>query len=204
MLKESEIAILIEDQEVLDATNKLRRTFIEQEAQFIEISSDDFLSLVLLSPTIGVALANGSISLFEELTLNKKARNLSRGSYFLRKDPVLHAMKFLISNFDKWEKPFYELIKLIIQNSFKQSPLIYEAMTNTHSMTNDLGRDILNAPYILVKLISFFFLEEEDDLLSHRRISKVEFEKILDIGEHLSLVDFPVFAKFCKTFEIGK
>ena len=50
----------------------------------MDLSEHDFLSLILMTPTVGIALANGSISLFEELALNKMARKMSKGGYFLK------------------------------------------------------------------------------------------------------------------------
>ena len=67
-----------------------------------------------------MALANGSVSLFEELALNKKARKLSKGGYFLKKDPVVYAMKFLLDKYDIWEARFFEVLRLAMGRSFRQ------------------------------------------------------------------------------------
>lgn len=202
MLGENEVAALMEDQEVLDATLRLKTEFITSEAQFLDISDDDFISLVFLAPSIGVALANGTISLFEELTINKKARRLSKGSYFLKKDPVVHASQFLIKNFVKWENAFYKLIKLTIFSTFRKSPIILEALRNKDASTNDMRKDIMNAPYILVKIIAFLFADDESDLMASRSISQVEYDKIVEIGEKLDIHNLPIFQTFCQTFII--
>ncbi len=97
MFTEYEVELMIEDPKIQEATFELKKDFIKTEAPYLEISDQDFFSLVMLSPTVGIALANGSVSLFEELALNKKARKLSKGGYFLKKDPVVYAMKYLIS-----------------------------------------------------------------------------------------------------------
>ena len=48
--------------------------FLKTEAPYLEISDEDFFSLVVMAPTIGIAMADGKITLFEEMALNKKAR----------------------------------------------------------------------------------------------------------------------------------
>jgi len=202
MLTDSEIVTLMQNQSVLQATLELKKDFLRAEAEFLDIGDDDFVSLMLMAPSIGVALANGSISLFEELSLNKKARFLSRGSYFLKKDPIVHGMKFLIKNFTTWEVRCYEFVRLVMNSTLSNNPFIEKVLRNPESTTGDFSKDILNAPYILVKFLSFLFLEEEDDLLNTRRISQIEFEKVKDIGEQVGLGDMPLFHLFCATFEV--
>ena len=73
MFTENEVELMVGDPIILDATKEVRKDFIKTEAPYLEISEIDFFSLVMLSPTVGIALANGSVSLFEELSLNKKA-----------------------------------------------------------------------------------------------------------------------------------
>jgi len=102
MFTENEVSALINDEDILAKTVELKKQFITKEAQFLEINDHDFLSLVILAPSVGVALANGSVSLFEEISLNKKARKLSKGGYFMKKDPVVVAMGYLIKNYNDW------------------------------------------------------------------------------------------------------
>ena len=202
MLTDSELATLMQDKEVLHAVLSLKKDFIEQEGDFLEITDEDFMSLVLLAPSVGIALANGSISLFEELTLNKKARRLSRGSYFVKKDPVVHSLQFLVKNFDTWEERFYSIIKQMIFSTFRQSPPVLAVLQNPKAATNNLGVDILNAPYIFIKFITFLFLDEEDDLLNERSVSNLEFRKIEEIGKKIGIADLPIFQMFCRTFAV--
>ncbi|MFT6962963.1 MAG: hypothetical protein ACJAWV_002697 [Flammeovirgaceae bacterium] len=204
MLTDSEIVTLMQDNEVLNASLELKKEFLRAEAQFLDIGDDDFVSLMLLAPSVGIALANGSISLFEELSLNKKARFLSRGSYFLKKDPIVHGLKYLVKHFDQWEERCYAFVKAVMLSTLNKNKFVYAALTNPESTTGDLSQDILNAPYILVKFISFMFLEEEDDLLNASMISEVELKKVQEIGEKLGLGEMPLFKLFYDSFELKK
>jgi hypothetical protein len=190
MLTDSEIVTLMQDNEVLNASLELKKEFLRAEA--------------LLAPSVGIALANGSISLFEELSLNKKARFLSRGSYFLKKDPIVHGLKYLVKHFDQWEERCYAFVKAVMLSTLNKNKFVYAALTNPESTTGDLSQDILNAPYILVKFISFMFLEEEDDLLNASMISEVELKKVQEIGEKLGLGEMPLFKLFYDSFELKK
>ncbi len=99
---------MVEEPAILEATKALKQEFVNKEAEFLDISDHDFLALAMMTPTVGIALANGSVSLFEELALNKKARKLSKGGYFLKRDPVVDGMKYLIKDFDIWRNKFFE------------------------------------------------------------------------------------------------
>jgi len=197
MFSENEIATMIEMPEILDATVAAKKDFITNEANFLEINDHDFLSLIMMTPTVGMALANGSISLFEELALNKMARKMSKGGFFMKVDPVAHAMKFLIKNFDVWEQKFYDVIKVCMSNTFSMDDLKKE--TNT---ANGFAHAVMNVPYIFVRFLSSFFLHDDSDVVDERSISKVEYEKIEDIGKKLGLDEYPIFRSFCKTFQL--
>ena len=69
MFTENEISALISIPDIKQATEKLKNDFIEKEAPFMEISNHDFLSVILLTPSVGIALANNSVSLMEEMSL---------------------------------------------------------------------------------------------------------------------------------------
>ena len=96
MFTEYEIETMLHIKEVQEANAILRKDFLKNEAPYLEITDHDFFSLVMMTPTLGIAMADGNVSLFEELALNKKARKLSKGGYFMKKDPVVYAMKFLL------------------------------------------------------------------------------------------------------------
>lgn len=197
MFSENEIATMIEIPEILDATTKVKEDFIKNEANFLEISEHDFLSLIMMTPTVGMALANGSISLFEELALNKMARKMSKGGFFLKVDPVAHGMKFLIKNFEAWEMKFYHVIKVCMENTFS-----LEDLKNERVKDDSFARTVMRVPYIFVRFLSSSFLHDDSDVVEQRSISKVEFEKIEDIGKKLGLAEYPIFKAFLNTFEI--
>lgn len=198
----SELFTLVKDEEVMASIMDLKREFLRAEEAFMDLGDSDFISLVLMTPSIGVALANGSVSLFEELTLNKKARKLSRKSFFLNSDPITPAVHYLIENFADWEDKFYEIIKLTMHSSLKKNNVVLETLKNPDALTGDIRRDILNTPYIFVKFLSFLFLEEDDDLLNDRTINKIELDKIIAIGNKLEIDNVPIFQAFCYTFDV--
>ncbi len=202
MLTDSELMILMQDQEVLSNAMNLKRDFLRHEPDFLDMSDDDFVSLVLLTPSVGVALANKSISLFEELILQHKARKLSRGSYFWKKDPIVKALDYLIANFDLWEDKFYDFLRVLIFSSLRKNQVVLASVSDPNSLTGDFNVDILNAPFILVKSLSFIFLSEDDDLMNDKVISRVEFEKVKHIGEKLGMGQLPIFKSFCDSFTV--
>jgi hypothetical protein len=202
MFTENEIATLIEIPEILDATIKARENFKSNQVEYLEITDHDFLSLVMMTPSVGIALANGSVSLFEELALNKMARKMSRGGYFLKIDPVCHAMKFLIEDYDKWELSFFEVIKVAMNITIDKQSIAVTSSGLIDQPIMSFARDLMAIPYILVRFMSSFFLHDEAEIVDNRPISKVEFEKIIDIGNKLELNDLHVFKSFCKTFEV--
>lgn len=197
MFSENEIAIMIEIPEVLEAVTELKKDFVTNEANFLEISEHDFLSLIMMTPTVGIAKANGSISLFEELALNKMARKMSKGGFFMKVDPVAHAMKFLIKNFEPWEEKFIEVIKLCMRSTFDLDHLKKEKVDS-----DSFGLAIMHMPYLFVRCLSSFFLHDDADIVEERPISSVEYEKVKDIGNKLGLSDYPIFKAFCKTYEV--
>ena len=156
----------------------------------------------MMTPTVGLALANGSVSLFEELALNKMARKMSRGGYFLKVDPVVHAMKFLIDDYEKWELVFFEVIKAAMHATVDRSLISVSGISDDDKPIISFARDLMSVPYILVRFMSSFFLHDEAEIVDARPISKVEFEKIVDIGNKLELNDLHVFKSFCNTFEV--
>lgn len=202
MFSENEIATLIAYPEIDSEVQKEKETFIKAEASMLQISDHDFLSLIMMTPAVGVALANGSVSLFEELALNKMARKMSKGGYFMKVDPVAHAMKYLINNFQDWEDRFCAVIRLCMTTTMDMESLKNISPSNTSDPIQDFARDLMKVPYFFVRFLSIVVLNDESDIVEYRSISKVEFEKIQDIGKRLDIAEHPVFGSFCNTFDI--
>lgn len=202
MLTEYEIETMLEVPAILEATQRLKKEFIKSDAPYLEISDHDFFSLVMLSPTVGVALANGSVSLFEELALNKKARKASKGGYFLKKDPTVYAMKFLLKNYDKWESRFFEVLKITMSHSFNIEKLKVTTELEEEVSYDEYKREVLHSPYILIRFISSFFLQDDENIIQKRSLGKTDYNRTLEIGQKLDLHKVPVFHKFMKTFKV--
>ena len=203
MFTENEISIILEDPEILEAVQILKNNFRIKEAPYLEINDHDFFCLTLMMPSVSIALASGSVSLMEEMALNKKARKVSRGGYFLKKDPVVYAMKFLIGNAQEWENKFYKIIALAMSTTLDFEKMVDEKTDASKISESEFKKLLMNAPYIFIRFIhSFFWDETHEDLSERRRISKVEFEKIEDIGNQLELSKTLVFRKFLDTFDV--
>lgn len=200
MFTEYEIETLIENEVIQKATFELKKEFIKNEAPYLEISDQDFFSLIVMAPTVGVALANGSVSLWEEMALNKKARKLSKGGYFMKKDPVVFGLKYLIKQYDNWEGEFLKIIRLTMEQCFDVASLEADFDSNRKVTESEYRDEVLKAPYIFIRFLSSFFLDDDEDIISPRKISKVDFGRVQSIGEKLGLHKIPLFHSFCSTF----
>lgn len=202
MFTEYELETILEHKAILEATITLKKEFIKKEAPFLEINDHDFFSLIMMSPVVGMALANDSISLFEELSLNKKARKLSKGGYFMKKDPVVYALKFLIKKYNDWEDRFMKVLELALNESFDKKSMEKPIDSIQEISESAYKKEVLNTPYILIRFISSFFLEHDDDIINKRVIQQKDHERLLHLGRKLGLSSIPVFHMFCKTFTI--
>jgi hypothetical protein len=203
MFTEYEIDTMMEIEELQKATFELKKSFIKAEAPYLELSDHDFFSLVMMAPMVGIAKADGTISLFEELALNKKARKLSKGGYFMKKDPVVYGMKFMIKKFEDWEDQYYALLNKTMHATFDMKALeTTEAVSDTVSY-EDYKREVLVTPYILIRFIASFFLENDEDIINSKRsIGKSEFQSMQRIGEKLGMDKLRVFQMFLKTYDV--
>ncbi|WP_291723977.1 hypothetical protein [Bernardetia sp.] len=202
MLNESELSILLQNKSVREPLDTLRSSFFSTYTEIRPLDEKDFFALTLLAPSIAIALANGSISLFEELSLTKKARMLSRQeNAFRTNDPLLAALKQLIKDFGRWENGFYEAIKTAMYSSLQQNELLWQHLHEEKSVSQNWKNDALNAPYVLVKFLVLLFLEEEK-ITTTPLLSQVEYKKLLEIGEKLELTKFPIFKSFCSVFDV--
>jgi len=202
MFTENEIATILEIPEILEATVTTKKEFKSNQVEFLDIEDHDFLSLIMMTPTVGMALANGSVSLFEELALNKMARKMSKGGYFLKIDPVASAMKFLIKDYEKWEMPFFQVIKVAMAHTCDLKRILEVESNLTEVSAKSFARELMIMPFIFVRFLSSFFLHDEVEIVDEHSISRVEFDKIADIGSKLEIDKLLVFKSFCKTFII--
>ena len=202
MFTESEIETLSELEEIKTASFELKKDFIKTEAPYLEISDADFFSLVLLAPTVGVAMADDSLSFWEEMALNKKARKLSKGGFFLKKDPIVFALKYLIDKYDIWEEKFLAVIRIAMETSFDIKSLEENFDVNATVTQDEYKIEVLKCPYILIRFISAFFMDKDESIFGERELSAVDHQRMVDIGEKLELHKIPVFNHFCKTFTI--
>ena len=193
MFTENEIGALILDPDIKESTEKLKKEFIEEEAPYLEISDHDFLSLILLTPSLGIALANSSVSLMEEMALNKKARKYSKGGYFLKQDPVVNAMGYLIKHYDVWSEIFYAQLKSLIWLMLDKDELMNSKIDAADVTDEQYCVELLKAPFVLVRFISSFLSNTEDDDLSvSKKISSNEYDRIIEILEKVDLINVPL------------
>jgi hypothetical protein len=202
MFTESEVETLSELEKIKTASFELKKDFIKTEAPYLEISDADFFSLILLAPTVGVAMADDSLSFWEEMALNKKARKLSKGGFFLKKDPIVFALKYLIDKYDVWEDKFLAVIRIAMETSFDIKSLEENFDVNATVTQDEYKIEVLKCPYILIRFISSFFMDQDESIFGERQLSAVDHQRMVDIGEKLELHKIPVFNHFCKTFTI--
>ncbi len=203
MFTEYEIETMVENPVILEAAQTLKKDFLKTEAPYLEINDHDFFSLVMMAPTVGIALADGTISLFEEIALNKKARKLSKGGYFMKKDPVVYAMKFLIKNYFNWSDKFFGVLQVAMRAACDLENVTQRRIDTTGEVDYAAyKKEVLNAPYILIRFIASFFLENDEDIINKdHKIGKSEYQSMLLIGEKLGLDNLVVFQMFCQTFK---
>jgi len=204
MFTENEVVLMLEIKQIEEAVIELKKDFVKNEAKFMEINNHDFLSLVLLSPAVGLALGNESVSLFEELALNKKARKLSLGGYFWKKDPVVIAMGHLIRNYRNWEEKFFTVLRLVMNEVLELDSIVFEETSDEEITPNSFRRGVLKAPYGFVRFISSFFCKDDDDLINaeQRNLAPKDFDAVVDIGNKLNLDKVPIFRHFCETYHM--
>ncbi len=204
MFTEYEIESLVENKDLMAATFELKKEFIKKEAPYLELTDEDFFSLILMTPTIGVALADGNVSFFEEMALNKKARKLSKGGYgWLKKDPIVFALKYVINKYDEWEDRFLAVVRLAMESTFDIKSMEKPIDPNKSFSLTEYRLEILACPYIFIRfLVSFFVDGQDDDIFRPRSMSKTDFSRVESIGQKLGLDKIPAFHYFCKTFEL--
>ena len=203
MFTEYEIDTMMEIREIQQSTFELKKYFIKSEAPYLELSDHDFFSLVMMAPTVGIAKADGKVTLFEELALNKKARKLSKGGYFMKKDPVVYGMKFMIKKYEDWESNFLDLLNKTMHATFDMKSLETDNPPPNEVTYEDYKQEVLRSPYILIRFIASFFLENDEDIINKQRtIGQSEYRAMVKVGEKLGLNKILVFQMFCRSFDV--
>lgn len=203
MFTENEIDALIKNEEILVATQKLKAEFIDTDAPFVDISDHDFLSLTLLTPSVCIARANNSISLMEEMALNKKARKYSKGGYFMKADPVVNAMGILIKNYDNWEDKFLAHLKFIGDLMLDKESLHSSPIKDLEITDEQYSFELLKAPFLLVRMLgSFLSNTENEDLAIERKVLQVEHDSIVKVLTKLDLIEIPLVKRHLTKFVI--
>jgi hypothetical protein len=131
------------------------------------------------------------------MSLQKKARKLSKGGFFISKDPVADGMKYLIKSFKDWEEKFYKAIFDIFHILFSD-----ETIKRANNPDYHYEDRIMNAPYLLIRFLSSLFLERDEDILNPGKIRKVEFDKISEIGKKIGFAELLIFTEFLDKYEL--
>ncbi len=199
MLAPNELLLLLRHPDVKAGLDESFEKFCLAYPDAKEIDAENFFTLALLSPSIAMALANGYISFFEELSLERKAKSLNKHGEMTN---MGKSIKFLITHFDDWENEMYQLLHLVFNAYTLRNDKLTAIWKDETYLTGDLETDFLTAPYALVQLLNFLFLEDEEEMLNRRIISDLEFEKIKAVGEIVGLSNFPIFQSFVNSYDV--
>jgi len=202
MLTENEVGQLIQIPEIRSIVQPIYQGFVEEEQQFQHLSLHDFLSGMLMIPSIALARVDGATSLFEELALNKKARRFSKGGFFLKQDPVIKLVGLLQERLDCWESRFLDGLNGIMKTITPEITSAGNSGVEQNNYPENMFLSVMKSSYILIRFLETFFLPEGEELTGHRTVSRDEYEKILNIGERLQLSGLYSFQNFTRTFEV--
>jgi hypothetical protein len=90
-----------------------------------------------------------------------------------------------------------------MEKSFDKSLIGAESIDPSKVSDREFKKRLMNAPYMFIRFLhSFFWDDTHEDLSDKRRISKIEFKKVLEIGEKLDLSKTIIFRKFLDTFDV--
>jgi hypothetical protein len=195
MFTEKEVQYFVLDPEVAQKTTLLMGQFKEEVAPFLSLSVHDFLSLILIFPQISLALADGNLSFWEEVKLQRKARKASKGGFFLSKDPVADSVKYIVKSHQKWEDRFCEHIRFVFERFVGSEDLRF---LNDPSLTYE--QKLMKSPYILTRYTSAMFFDRDEDVLNPTSVKAAELEKIKVIGTKTGLSAYAFFTEFVERF----
>lgn len=196
MFTEEEIGYFLEQPRVVESVRDCLADFKKREIPYLEISEHDFLSLIMMMPSVGLALADKKLSFLEELSLNKKARKMSKGKFFLKKDPVAHALKYVIKKYEVWEAPFLEVIKICLAETISPEEI------KKRTVPGNLPKSLMNMPYLFVRFISALFMPTEKIPVQNLTVKQLTLDKMADLGEKVGLKQFEIFQMFIDNIKI--
>jgi hypothetical protein len=112
-------------------------------------------------------------------------------------------MSFLVKSAAKWEDQFFETIRLAMEKSFDKSLIDGGDLDASRVSDREFKKILMNAPYMFIRFLhSFFWDDTHEDLSDKRKISKIEFKKVQEIGDKLELSKTIIFRKFLDTFDV--
>lgn len=201
-MTEHDIKALMDVDGIKKMIPSVKQEFLEKEARYLKIKDNDFLALIFMTPKIAISLADEKISLAEEFQLNRIARRLSEGKYFMKKDPVVEAMQFLIKNFKYWEQKFYSFIHSICKEYFHSHPAIYEELILADNNTANLQEALHSTPYMPIKIVSSLFFSDPEEAMTKKKVSDKEYQVIKRIYDQIQMQDMPVFWRTLQCFVV--
>ncbi|WP_027001597.1 hypothetical protein [Hugenholtzia roseola] len=197
MLTYNELATLLEDAQLEAELEALKAAASKDLPLLQDLGQLEFAVLVLLTPAVGIALAQGNISLFEELSLQRKIKRLLHNQV----EEMYKVLKSSLPFFAQYQDDYYGFIGKLTFSTFHKNPLFLEGLQK-QALTHSLALNLLHAPWILVKLLSFLFLEEDEQLSAPPTFSAAEFEKIIEIGRKTGISKLPLFEQFCQQITV--
>ncbi|MCP4755814.1 MAG: hypothetical protein GY866_33540 [Proteobacteria bacterium] len=194
MKLEQMVEELIQVEDIAGKVVAHKKNFLESTGSDLKISDPDFLGVILMTPAVSIAMADGNISFFEMRYLGKKSREYSKGRYFPFRDPVVKGAKILAKNLTQWEKPFMDFVKEILTHLNDDKELVdemNEAAQSAGGVSTAINVGLFAANAYMFGLAGAFFVAWIMGPIRAGRtaISMVEKEKIIKVADQLGLKD---------------
>ncbi|MBU2513766.1 hypothetical protein KJ966_20690 [bacterium] len=192
MKLETMVEELIQIEAIANKVADYKKRFIESTGVGLTISDADFLGVILMTPAVAIAMADGKLTFFEMRYISKKAREYSKGRYFPFRDPVANGAKVLAKNLVQWEKPFMAFVKEILNSLNEDKELVDEMNAVAQSAGGlstaaNLGLFVANM-YLFGLLGAFFVAWILGPIRAGRTaISQAEKNKIVLVAEELGI-----------------
>ncbi len=166
--KEGDVGAFIVDPDSEELKDQIRYDLRVSKAEvFMGNLSDDNAVYSIISVrgsnTIRIANLNGEkdpeINVYTApALLEKEFRNktFAKGGYFLKKDPVVYAMKYLIKNYTIWEDKFFDLINMAMHECFELEGMKTAKGKEIKFNDSAYKSSIMTTPYIFIRFLSGF------------------------------------------------